>query len=165
MRFTERLLRAFAMMDFLAYLAKSELSYTFLAIVRSPTSTHWCQLTNIYLHPHVHPRSLARLVVPPQSSPAVGISFCLIIVRLGQILPEVRDKTWHGSAPTPASRKHTPGQVSVLFPQVKVQRDVYVSGLRDFPMESLESQKDGYTSSPADLPRSFRSSLSPPITV
>ena len=53
MRFTERLLRAFAMMDFLAYLAKSELSYTFLAMVRSPTSTHWCQLTNIYLpSPH-----------------------------------------------------------------------------------------------------------------
>ena len=96
----------------------------------------------------------------PQSSPAVGISFCLIIVRLGRVLPVAREETWDASVCTPASRTGESGQVAVEFPQIKVQRDVYVSESKDFPMGSLEARERGYVNSSARLPKIFRSSPS-----
>jgi len=60
MRFTERLFRAFAAMSFLAYLAKSNLSCTFLKMVRSAASTPWYSvathqyLPSILTFIHVH---------------------------------------------------------------------------------------------------------------
>jgi len=70
MGFTELLFRAFGTMNFVAYLAKSNLSYTFLAMVRSPISTSSHQLTNIYL-PWSHSSTFmcsARRTLTVQSS-------------------------------------------------------------------------------------------------
>jgi len=72
----------FVTMNFLAFLAKSNLVYIFLAM----------------------------------TGPAVGISFCLIIVRLGQVLPEQRDESWHMSIPIPGTQTpRTGGQLSDVF--------------------------------------------------
>lgn len=86
----------------------------------------------------------------------VGISFCLIIVRLGQIVPEARDETWHTSAHSPSSRTYASGRVAVAFPQVVIQQDVYVSDSKDFPMETLGSQKQEYGASSEDLSKVFQ---------
>jgi len=147
MKFTERLFRSFVAMNFFAYLAKSNLEYTFLEMVRSPS---------------VVPFTRAHVLTPPnllQTNPAVGISFCLIIVRLGRILPETRDETWRMSTRTPSSR--TPGSdpFVVPFAQVKVQRDVYVSSSCGSPAETLVSQKRGYVNPSHDLPKIIRASL------
>lgn len=86
----------FVSMNFLAFLAKSNLSYTFLDM----------------------------------TSPAVGISFCLIIVRLGSISPQVRDDSWESTQRTRSSRIMSDSRVARLpvpLDRVKVDRDVYVS--------------------------------------
>lgn len=64
-----------------------------------------------------------------QTSPVVGICFCMIIVRLGSQIPEVREDSWESSQHTrnlsvSASRL---SKVSVALDRVKVERDVYVS--------------------------------------
>lgn len=86
----------FVSMNFLAFVAKSNLSYTFLDM----------------------------------TSPAIGISFCLIIVRLGAIAPEVREDSWESSQRSRASGIISNSRLSRLavpLDRVKVERDVYVS--------------------------------------
>ena len=78
-----------------------------------------------------------------KTNPAVGISFCLIIVRLGSITPEVCDDSWESSYPSRVSRM-TPSRgvalsgLSVPLDRVKVQQDVYVteseSAINEFHM-------------------------------
>lgn len=80
-----------------------------------------------------------------QTCPAVGISFCLIIVRLGAISPEVREDSWESSQRSrtlPVSNsRHS--KVPVSLDRIKVDRDVYVSesesGLVEFRMISSTS--------------------------
>lgn len=65
-----------------------------------------------------------------QVSPALGISFCLIIVRLGFMTPEVHEDSWRGSQPS-----RTSGIVPVSVSQIssvpisldhaREERDVY----------------------------------------
>jgi len=103
----------FVALNFFAFLAKSNLAITFLAM----------------------------------TSPAVGISFCLIIVRLGQILPGSRNETWHVSVHTPSVR--LPGTSPLAgsfasFAQIQVQPDVFVSRSKEYTTETLESQKQQY---------------------
>lgn len=141
--------RAFSTMNFVTFLAKSNLTYTSLAMVRSSAFITRPNVT-VSISPHVH----------PQSGPAVGISFCLIIVRLGRILPEARDNTLEVSIRTPASRSRPPDHLAVSFPQVEAQRNVWVRGSNDLPMGSLESQKREYVDSSSDLPKPLRPSLS-----
>ena len=115
--------------------------------------------------PHFRWRSRTHLAKFSQSSPVVGTSFCLIIVRLGQILPEARDETWRTSIRTPALRTRGSDLVSVSFPQVEIRRDVYMSESKDFPMETLEPRKQEYADSSDDSPKVSQPSLflSPPM--
>lgn len=88
----------FVSMNFFAFLANSNLSFTFLDM----------------------------------TSPAVGISFCLIIVRLGTITTEVREDSWESTQRSRTSRilPVTDSRVSrlpVQLDRVKVERDVYIS--------------------------------------
>jgi len=64
------------------------------------------------------------------TSPVVGISFCLIIVRLGTVTPEIREDTWESSERSRASKYVSDSRASRLavpLDRVKVERDVYVS--------------------------------------
>ena len=67
-----------------------------------------------------------------KTNPAVGISFCLIIVRLGSVTPEVCEDSW-GSSNTSRVSRMLPSQgvalsrLSVPLDRVKVEQDVYVS--------------------------------------
>jgi len=162
MKFTKGIFRALATMNFLAFLAKSNLSYTFSAMVCSPSSVRPLDLTGPTRRHRssVFTFSCTYLVKSPQSSPAVGISFCLIIVRLGHVLPVAREESWDTSAYTPASRTGGSGRVAVSFPQIKIRRDVYVNESKDLPMGTLEAQERGYVNSSAGLPKIFRSSPS-----
>lgn len=67
--------------------------------------------------------------LPAQTSPVVGISFCLIIVRLGYMTPEARENSWQSSQHSRVVRtfnsRHS--RLSVPLDRVKVERDVYVS--------------------------------------
>jgi len=141
-------------MNFAAFLAKSNLPFTFLAMVCSSVSS-----------PLNATLTFIRILL--QSGPAVGISFCLIIVRLGRVLPDARDKTWEASIRTPASRTRVPDQLALSFPKTEVQRnvDVWVNGSKDLPMGSLEFQKQGYVDSSGSSPKTLRSflSLSAPV--
>ena len=84
-----------------------------------------------------------------QTSPVVGISFCLIIVRLGAMAPEVREDSWESS-----QRSHALGvlpfpnprisKLPVPLDRVKVERDVYVSEARS---DAIEFRVMGPTSS------------------
>lgn len=102
-----------------------------------------------------HPRPRTHPVKSPQSSPAVGIAFCLIIVRLGHILPEAREDTWEASSRTPSFRTRPSGQVAIEFPKIEVQQEVYTGEPEGFPMESLESGKQDYVNSADDLRKTF----------
>jgi len=114
-------------MNFLAFVAKSNLSYTFLDMARPLFESDVTPPFNFFI----------------QTSPAIGISFCLIIVRLGAITPEVREDSWESS-----QRSHASGIISnsrhsrlaVPLDRVKVERDVYVS--------ESESGLDFHVSSP-----------------
>jgi len=86
-------------------------------------------------------KSNLTYVFLPMSSPALGISFCLIIVRLGRVHPEPRDETWPTYLRSPASRTLTSSRSAITSPQIQVQRDVYTSDSRDFSTGTLESQK------------------------
>ena len=99
----------------------------------------------------------------PQTGPVVGISFCLIIVRLGSPLPEVQDEDWHVSFRTPPSKSATSDQIAVSLAQFKIQRNESVSGPRECHMELETSvpQAQMYVDSSDDLPKVFRHSLSP----
>lgn len=97
---------------------------------------------------------------PPQTGPVVGISFCLIIARLGQILPEVQDETWHVSLRAPASRTPASGQAALPLAQAGGKRDVYVDELKDLPTGTSESQKQEFTNSSGGLPTIFPTSPS-----
>ena len=156
MQFTERLSRTFSVLNFFTALAKSNLTYVFLALVRSSVHHPAHQGIN-YL-----PSSRTHIAKPPQSGPAAGISFCLIIVRLGHVLPEPQDETWCTSIRTPAPRRSVSTRVAVLFPQVHVQRDVYMSGSKGFSTGTLESRNQGSVDSSGDLPKVARASPSPP---
>jgi hypothetical protein len=136
MIFTERPLRAFVAINFFAFLAKSNLRYTFMAMVRlsvpypPPTIT-----VSTHRHPpHVH--TLTSLN-HPQTGPVVGISFCLIIVRLGYAPAETQDETWHVSFRVPT----VSDQDSLSFAQSKAQRDVYTSESKDIPIVTSKSQR------------------------
>ena len=168
MKLTERLFRAFTVVNFFAYLTKSNIVYTSTSMVCRSVSFPPRQHRGINKPAPPAPISTCihctHFVKSLQTSPAVGISFCLIIVRLSRILPEAQDGTRHlsGSGRTPASRTAGPDQVAVSFTQVKIQRDVFVSESENHPMETLDSQKEGYdVDSSDDSPRVFRSSLPP----
>ena len=68
-----------------------------------------------------------------QTSPVVGISFCLIIVRLGAMTPEVREDSWQSSQHSLISRtlpvcgNPRLSRLNVPIDRVKVERDVYIS--------------------------------------
>jgi len=86
----------FVLMNFSAFLAGSNLSYTFLDM----------------------------------TCPVVGISFCLIIVRLGAVGPEVREDSWESFQRSGSSRLVTDSRhsrLAVPLDRVKVERDVYVN--------------------------------------
>jgi len=66
------------------------------------------------------------------SSPALGISFCLIIVRLGTITPQSRKASWGDSQRSRSSRmlpasdpRHS--ELPIPLERVKVKEDMYVS--------------------------------------
>ncbi|KAF9646494.1 hypothetical protein BDM02DRAFT_3270923 [Thelephora ganbajun] len=99
------------------------------------------------------------------TGPAVGISFCLIIVRLGHILPEAREESWHMSVRIPGSRTPGSDQVGGSFAQIKVQRDVFASDSTDFRVETLESQKHGRVDPPDDVSKVIRASLNLPTAL
>ena len=165
MKFTKNLSRTFTLLNFFTSIAKTNLVYTSLSLVRSsvtPPHSHHHGVTSPtpVFHPHVHQRSCTHLVKSLQTSPAVGISFCLIIVRLGRILPEAREESWNMSVRTPIWRSFTTDRLAVSYPQVKIQKDVYVGGPEDFPM-GTESQKEGYVDSLSDLPKVYHPSHSP----
>ena len=145
MKLNECLSRTFVALNFFSFLAKSDLAYTFLAMVRSPTSPFppsWFSALSPTLRPLIPLRSRTYPVNFPQTGPAVGISFCLIIVRLGRTLPEAQDETWHISFHTPASQVSTSDQVAVSFEQDKVQRDVHTNEPTPFPMGTLKSSQE-----------------------
>ena len=82
----------------------------------------------------------------PQTCPAVGISFCLIIVRLGTVAPEVREDSWECAQRSGTSRIMTDSRhsgLAVPLDRVKVNRDVYVneseSGIKLRVMSSTTS--------------------------
>ena len=91
----------------------------------------------------------------------VGISFCLIIVRLGCTLPGVQDEDWHTSFCIPASRAATSGQIAVAFAQVKVRQDAYANEPKDCPVGvgTLAFQRQAYVGASDDSPKTSRSSL------
>lgn len=93
----------------------------------------------------------------------MGISFCLIIVRLGHTIPEARDETWGMPVTTQMSRTRVSKQVSVSFPQAKIRRDVYSRQSGDFHLRTLESQEQGYLNFSAELPKIFRSPPPSPL--
>lgn len=141
MRFTWCLLRVFTTANFFTYyVAKSNLTFTSLAMVRSP----------------VPPPPPFHTYLTLQSGPAAGISFCLIIVRLGHVSPVARDETWHSS--TLASRPSASDPIPLSFAQVKVQQDTCPSESENLPMEALESQKHEYINPPGDLPKVVQTS-------
>jgi hypothetical protein len=130
--------------------------YTFLAIVRSSVPSLPSALTFVRVH-------VLTSSNPPQTSPAIGISFCLILARLGRLLHEVQDETWHVSVRwASALQTRASDQVAVSLAQVKVQSDVRVSEPTDSPIQTLESGKQGYVDSPGDLSEISRTSLSHP---
>ncbi|KAF9644526.1 hypothetical protein BDM02DRAFT_3121771 [Thelephora ganbajun] len=92
-------------------------------------------------------------------SPVIGISFCLIIVRLGHVLPKARSESWRMSIRTPGSRTTGSDKVGVSFTQLKVRRDVFVSESTDTPTGTMESHKQEYVNPSDDLPGVIRASL------
>ena len=75
-----------------------------------------------------------------QTSPVVGISFCLIIFRLGAMAPEVREDSWGSSQRSHASRvlpfpDPRVSKLPVPLDRVKVERGVYVSEVKSGAME------------------------------
>ena len=78
-----------------------------------------------------------------QTGPVIGISFCLIVVRLGTLTVEVREDSWESSQHSHASRAlpFSDPRLSkspIPLDRVKVERDVYVSesesGVLEFDM-------------------------------
>ena len=165
MIFTEHL-RTFTSVNFWLSLAGNTITYVTVSMVRSPISTLPPNITvsthrlllSVLTFAGVH----VLILHNPQSSPVLGICFCLIIVRLGKVLPVAQEETWHASIRTPSSRTPGSGRFSVSFPKVEVRRGVYVSDSGGFPMEALESQKGEYVDSSNGSPKVFRSSVSLP---
>jgi hypothetical protein len=112
MNFTELLFRAFATMNFLTWIAGSHLVLAFVTMVRLSFPSHHSP-PNITVQIHQHWPSFLTFIrirlltssKPLQTGPVVGISFCLIIVRLGSISP--RPGTKLGQCPF-APRPHDP---------------------------------------------------------
>ncbi|KAF9646495.1 hypothetical protein BDM02DRAFT_3188775 [Thelephora ganbajun] len=66
------------------------------------------------------------------TSPVVGISFCLIIVRLGTMTPEVREDSWESFQRSQVSKilpvsDLRQSKLPISFDRVKAERDVYIS--------------------------------------
>lgn len=116
----------FVMMNFLAFLAGSNLVSMFLAM----------------------------------TGPAVGISFCLIIVRLGHVLLEPREESWRVSIHTPSTQTPRTGQQPIPF-----SREVSTNNSKEYPTET-ESSKEEYVDDPRNSPTVIRASLnlSAPLT-
>ena len=75
-----------------------------------------------------------------QTSPVVGISFCLIIVRLGAIAPDVREDSWEYSQRSRPSRMlpfsdPQASKLPVPLDRIKVERNVYVNEFQGDAME------------------------------
>ena len=104
------------------------------------------------------------LTFTPQSSPAVGISFCLIIVRLGHIFPVARDETWHMSSPTPASHPTTSNLTTISFGKVEAKQDASPGESEDHPMGTLDSRKQEYVND-SELLKVIRASITLPTPV
>lgn len=86
-----------------------------------------------------------------QTSPLVGISFCLIIVRLGSPTPEVRNDTWQGSRLSRASKVppiSSPrlSKAPVSLASIKVDKEVTVdaseSAIVEFHLLSPASPRE-----------------------
>lgn len=108
MIFTEHLFRTFVLINFFASLAKSNIVYTFEAMVRSATPLSIT--TPMYTF---RPQLLrAHLAKYSQSSPVLGICFCLIMVRLGRIFPVAQGEDWD------TSRTYVSDRVAALSPKV-----------------------------------------------
>ena len=138
-------------MNFLTFLAKSNLVFTFLALVRRITVSSPNFNRRYRRFPHAHPDAHLPCL-PPQTGPAVGISFCLIIVRLGQVLPEQRHESWHMSFHTPGIQSRGPDEVSISF-----------SHVRDSGESSRENiSKQGYFNDSTNFPRTIRALPHPP---
>jgi len=112
-------------MNFITFLAGSTLVNTFFAMVRSMHRALSSFQRNSYSS-HTTPlcsptwaicSPLKLFSFSPQTGPAAGISFCLIIVRLGQILPESSPtESWHMSIPTPSTQTpESDGQLTDVF--------------------------------------------------
>ena len=104
------------------------------------------------------------LTFTPQSGPAVGISFCLIIVRLGHIFPVARDETWHMSSRTSASHPTASNLTTISFRKVEAKQDASLGESEDHPMGTLDSQKQEYVKDP-DLQKVIRAPISLPNPV
>ena len=107
---------------------------------------------------------LPSLTSTLQSGPAVGICFCLIIVRLGHVFAVARDETWHMSSSTPASHPTTSNLTSISFRKVEVKQDTSLGESEDYPMGTLDSQKQEYVND-SDLPEVIRASVALPTPV
>ena len=75
-----------------------------------------------------------------QTSPVIGISFCLIIVRLWAVTPEVHEDSWGSSRRSRASRmlsvSNSPlSRLPVSLDRVKMDRSVYTSEAESDEME------------------------------
>jgi len=64
-----------------------------------------------------------------QTAPVVGITFCLIIVRLGTMTVEAREDSWKSTRTSKALpfQDSRPSRPPIPLDRVKVERDVYVS--------------------------------------
>ena len=100
-----------------------------------------------------------------QSGPAVGICFCLIIVRLGHVFPVAREETWHMSNHTPASHPTASDLKTISFRKVEAKQDTFLGESEDHPMGTLDSQKQEYFNETDDLPKVIRASISLPNPV
>ncbi|KAF9779330.1 hypothetical protein BJ322DRAFT_1089812 [Thelephora terrestris] len=98
-------------LSFFAFLAQTNLMYTFLAI----------------------------------SGPAAGISFCLIIVRLGMTLQnrESREESWDVSIHTPSTQTPSTGHISLSFSRDAIKRDLDSKELKLDPESSRRGCGDG----------------------
>ena len=136
-------LQNFARMNFFAGLVKSNRHVLNDGTFANPTTPSRHRDIN-----SLGPTFPPHLVKSPRSSPVVGMSFCLIVVRLGQIHPEARDEIWY--------RLVSPGRDSAGCVHEQIER---------LPMGASEPRKQEYMDSSDGSTGVFRSSLCSYVSV